>query len=273
MKRLLIAGCGDLGMRLARRLDPRHWCVHGLRRDPSVLPDTIEPLPGDLTDPASLSAALGHWDAVIYQATPGARDEQAYRVTYIEGLRNLLEQISCDRLIFVSSTAVYGQDFGEFVDETSPTGPKAFNGRILLEAEALAAGIEARSIVVRFAGIYGPGRDYLISQLRAGRAECRPEPPQWTNRIHADDCAGVLAHLLEATDPAALYCGVDDRPASRCEVLDWLAGQLGVAGPERLDTDDARSGQGKRVSNDRLKASGYTFIYPDYVHGYGALLT
>ncbi len=272
MKRLLIAGCGDIGCRLAGRLDPGHWQVTGLRRHVDSLPDSILPLVADLTRPETLTAVDPHWDALIYQATPGSRDEAAYRRTYVEGLSNLLTRVHPRRLIYVSSTAVYGQDDGSWVDESSATEPRRFNGRIVLEGERLAAAAPAESIVVRFSGIYGPGREYLINSLRSGKADCRPEPPQWTNRIHADDCAAVLEHLLALPEPDPVYCASDCKPTSRCEVLDWLAQELGLSAPERLGPEDG-AGQGKRVCNNRLQESGFQFEYPDFKVGYGAMLS
>lgn len=268
MKRLLIAGFGDLGARLSACLEPDDWQISGLKRRPEQLSPSVAPVAADLLVPETLAQVAGDWDAVIYQATPGERSPDAYRNIYVNGLAHLLDHVRVGRLIFVSSTAVYGQDDGNWVDEDSPTEPQAFNGRILLEAESLAR--QAGGQVVRFSGIYGPGRDYLLRQLRDGRAECRPSPPQWTNRIHADDCAGVLAHLLALEDPSPLYCATDCSPSPRCEVLEWLAARLGQPAPERIT---GGYGQGKRVSNKRLMASGYDFLYPDYRSGYGALMT
>lgn len=269
MKRLLIAGCGDLGIRLAGRLAQSDWQVHGLRRRAEILPAPIVPVSADLSDPGSLSAIGGDWDAVVYQATPDERTEVGYRAAYVRGLAHLLERVDVCRLIFVSSTAVYGQDRGEWVDETSDTEPPRFNGQVLLEAEALAAAAHAEAVVVRFSGIYGPGRDYLVRMVASGAAYGRARPPQWTNRIHADDCAGVLAHLLTLERPAPLYCASDSLPAPRCEVLDWLARRLDVAPPAHEDTD-AR--QGKRVANARLLATGYRLRHPDYRSGYQEIL-
>ena len=268
MQNLLIAGCGDLGVRLARRLDRERWQVHGLRRNPSYLPSGIVPVGADLLEPASLQSVRGDWDAIIYQATPEARTAEAYEAAYVEGLSNLLAQTHSPRLIFVSSTAVYGQDDGAWVDEDTETRPSSFSGRILCKAERLAH--DHGGHVVRFSGIYGPGREYLIRSVRSGQARCRATPPQWTNRIHAEDCAAVLTHLLTLSSPAPLYCASDNRPAPRCEVLDWLAGELGVAPPQR---DAAPSGQGKRVANQQLVSSGFSFQYPDYISGYRELLS
>jgi nucleoside-diphosphate-sugar epimerase len=268
MKRLLIAGCGDLGIRLAATLDADQWQVTGLRRNADVLPDGISAVGANLLKPETLKAVAAHWDGLVYQATPGERSPAGYRQAYVEGLANILEQTRPDRLIFVSSTAVYGQDQGQWVDEDSETVPAAFNGRVMLEAERLA--LAAGASVVRFSGIYGPGRDYLLRLVGSGQARCRAEPPQWTNRIHADDCARVLAHVLDHDNPAPVYCASDSMPVSRCDVLGWLAEQLKVAAPAR---DDEGAGQGKRVSNQRLLASGYDFLYPDFKSGYGAMLT
>jgi nucleoside-diphosphate-sugar epimerase len=264
--RLLIAGCGDLGIRLAARLP--HWEVHGLRRQPELLPDGIHAHGGDLSRPESLGDLAGHWDAVVYTATPSARSAQDYRRAYVEGLAGLLQVVQADRLVFVSSTAVYGQNRGEWVDEDSLAEPCSFNGEILLEAEALAA--SAGGIRLRFSGIYGPGRDWLIRSLRSGPLRCRREPPSWTNRIHSEDCAGVLAHLLGLAKPEHLYLASDTRPAPRWEVLSWLAEVLGVPGP--IEDDASTEGQGKRIRAARLLASGYALRYPDYITGYQEML-
>ncbi len=271
-RRLLIAGCGDLGMRLAARLNTDAWAVTGLRRNASALPESMAALSADLSRPETLRQLDRDWDAVIYQPTPGQRDESAYRRTYVEGLSNLLDRVRPRRLIFVSSTAVFGQDEGEWVDEQSETEPSRFNGRLVLEGERLALAAAAESLVVRFSGIYGPGREYLVDSVRSGRASCRPEPPQWTNRIHAEDCAAVLEHLLELNDPESVYCASDCRPAVRCEVMGWLADRLGASPPQHLDPGEG-GGQGKRVDNHRLLASGFEFQFPDYQHGYGAILS
>jgi nucleoside-diphosphate-sugar epimerase len=267
MKRLLIAGCGDLGIRLARRLSPQRWTVHGLRRHPEQLPQTIAGIQADLLDPHSLSQMAREWDSIIYQATPDSRTPETYHDAYVRGLENLLKHCKTDRLIFVSSTAVYGQNKGEWVDEQSVTQPDAFSGRILLQAEALADA--ENGTAVRFSGIYGPGRDFLIRSVKTGQARCRVNPPQWTNRIHAEDCAGVLQHLLELEETESVYCASDSQPAERCEVLTWLAEQLGASAPE---IDEQGSDQGKRVSNRRLINSGFEFRYPDFRTGYRELL-
>jgi len=269
--RLLIAGCGDLGARLHARLGGE-WSVTGLRRNVERLPGGMDGIPADLLDPRTLDALPRDWDAVIYTATPGAFDADAYRATYCTGLAHLLDRVRTSRLLFVSSTAVYGQDRGEWVDEDSITEPTRFNGRVLLDGERIAR--EAGGVVVRFSGIYGPGRDALVRKLRAGGVECRRMPPQWTNRIHADDAAAALAHLLTLDADRRVWLASDERPAPKFEVLAWLAQRLGVAGPEAVDGEECEdsAGQGKRVSSARLRATGLRLQYPDFEHGYEALL-
>ena len=265
--RLLIAGCGDLGVRLAGRLQDR-WQVTGLRRSIDRLPDTLVPFAADLAEPATLDRLPRDWDAVIYTATPGARDEAAYRRTYIDGFRHLVDHVRADRLIFVSSTAVYGQDGGEWVDEDAETAPRRFNGRVLLQAESIAR--DAGGCVLRFSGIYGPGREALIRRVRSGPVACRREPPIWTNRIHADDCAAALDHLVHLPDPDPVYLASDEAPAPRWTVLSWLAERLGA--PPPTEDADPSGGQGKRVSAQRLKATGFAVQYADFRAGYEALL-
>ena len=266
-RRLLIAGFGDLGRRLVSVLQDE-WQCHALRRSAEPGNGSFTPVRADLNRPETLKAIQGRWDAIVYTATPAARTPEAYRDSYIHGLQNLLRAAGTERLIFVSSTAVMGQDRGEWVDEHSPTGPKRFNGRILLEAERVA--LEAAGIVVRFSGIYGPGRTRLIERVRSGSLKCRREPPIWTNRIHADDCARVLAHLLALPAPENLYLASDHLPATRWEVYEWLAEQLSA--PPPIAVDDPGSGQGKRVRNDRLLASGFEFQYPNFREGYRPLI-
>ncbi len=239
----------------------------GLRRNPNRISGDIIAHGADLNRPESLAGLERDWDAVVYTATPSQRNEAGYRAAYLEGLDNLLDRVAFQRLIFVSSTAVYGQDHGQWVDEDSPAEPQAFNGQVLLEAELRAR--RAGGIVLRFSGIYGPGRDWLLRRLRAGGVTCRREPPVWTNRIHSEDCAAALAHLLRLDGPESLYVASDCEPATRWEVLCWLAGRLGVAPPEEVDD---QNGQGKRVSAQRLCDTGFTLEYPDYRAGYGEML-
>ena len=267
--RVLVAGCGYVGSELARRLAGDGHEVWGLRRTPAELPAGVAPLVADVTDAASLDLPAD-LDALVYAVSPGRRDEAAYRAAYVTGLDNVLGAAGAavPRVVFVSSTAVYGQDDGSVVDEDSPTEPTSFSGRILLEAEARAQA--AGGTVLRLAGIYGPGRTRLLDEVRAGTATYPPGDVH-SNRIHRDDCAGALAHLLSLPSPDPVYVGVDDDPAPRREVLTWLAERPDAPAPREAPGGRSRGGD-KRCSNARLRASGYGLAVPSYREGYAALL-
>jgi nucleoside-diphosphate-sugar epimerase len=160
------------------------------------------------------------------------------------------------------------------VDETSETLPREFSGRRLLEGEELLVRGPFAATVVRMAGIYGPGRTRLIHQVRRGEAVCQTPEPRYTNRIHRDDCAGVLQHLMRLSSPEALYLGVDNEPADQAEVLRWLARQLGSPSPrsESRMPSGRESQSNKRCRNSRLLQSGYSFRYPTFREGYKAML-
>lgn len=280
MSRILIAGCGYVGSALARELLARNHTVFGLRRHPASLPPGVEAVTADLAVRRSLAELPGEIDAVVYSASPGGRDEALYRTTYVTGLRNLLESLDAQRqrpqrVIFVSSTSVYGQTRGEWVDEGSPTEPADHTGRLLLEGEAVLRSGPFPGVVLRFGGIYGPRRTRLVDQVRQGHAVVARGAPRYTNRIHRDDCVGALDHLLHLPEPADVYLGVDHAPEDEAVVLRWLAGALGAPAPRvagRGEAPSRRRRGNKRCRNDRLVASGYAFRYPTYREGYTALL-
>lgn len=179
------------------------------------------------------------------------------------------------RVLFTSSTGVYAQTSGEWVDESSPAVPTHFSGTALLEGERIVQSGAFPATVVRLAGIYGPGRTRMIESVRAGTATI-PAAPAYVNHIHRDDCAGVLRHLLSLDDPAPLYIGVDDDPVERGAMFRWLAQEMGAPEPRvsaEAETDSIRVMRGnKRCSNARLRATGYEFRFPTYREGYGALM-
>lgn len=277
MDTLLIAGCGDLGCSLGQQLAGPERRVIGLRRHPRHIPAPIEAYQGDLTDPASLANLPQSITQVCYIATPGAFEDDAYRRAYVEGLRNLTKRLRQQpvpprRLVFVSSTSVYGVTDGSWVDELTPAEPGGFSGRRMLEAEQLLADSGIPGVSVRFGGIYGPGRERLIRKVRQGDPVVA-EPPQWTNRIHRDDAVSVLRHLLTLDSPEPLYLAVDHTPVPMHEVTDWLSRRLGLPDcPRRPGDAGGVRGSNKRCSNRRLLASGFRFRYPDFRQGYEAMI-
>ncbi len=278
MARIVIAGCGDVGTALGLRLAAEGHEVWGLKRNPHTLPKAIRPLAADLSRPESLTALPKGIDQLVYAAAAGGYTPENYHMAYVAGVRHVLALLAqraepLQRLVFVSSSSVYGQTAGEWVDEDSPADAQGFAPESLRTGEycILQSGYSAS--VVRFAGIYGPGRTYLIRQVQSGQARC--EPGLYTNRIHRDDCAGVLHHVLGLPEPAPIYLGVDSHPALQCEVLEWLAGVLECPAPvpaTASDRDRNRARSNKRCRNQRLLASGWTPTYPDYRLGYRAVL-
>lgn len=280
MARVLIAGCGYVGTALGTCLVAQGHVVWGLRRRIAALPPSLHRLAADLTAPEALRALPSGLDVVFYTAAADRSDDDAYRAVYVDGLRNLLEALDARRqqlrrLIFTSSTGVYSQSSGEWVDETSPTEPVEFSGRRLLEGERLVLESPLPATVLRLGGIYGPGRTRLIESVRHGSAVCSNGPPIYTNRIHREDCIGILRHLMTLPQPDDLYLGVDHEPAKQSDVLRWLAAQLGVPAPPVEASPDSvadRHRRNKRCSNARLLASGYIFRFPTFREGYAALL-
>ncbi len=279
MARILIAGCGYVGTALGQRLAREGHEVCGLRRHSDALPPGINGVAADLGAPEQLRSLHGPWDVVIYAAGAGSYDEDAYRQAYVAGLTNLLEAVHAEgppgRVIYTSSTAVYAQENGEWVDEDSPADASHFSGRLVREGETIALAYGAPALVVRLGGIYGPGRTRLMDTVRNGAARVDPGAPRYLNLNHRDDCAGALHHLMFLENPAPVYLACDGAPADRAEVLRWIAERMGVPPPPERGHDDKvsmRQGGNKRCRNARLLASGYRFNYQDYKAGYGSLI-
>ncbi len=276
-EKLLIIGCGDIGQRLAQQLDPRHYQVTGLRRNPPADQPYLHYHRADVTQTGQLDTLFAQqsFDVIVISMTPAERSDAGYERAYVQTCHYLVAALQQHQrqprlLLFVSSTAVYAQNDGSWVDELSPTAPDSFSGKRLFEAEQIIQNSGFSASIVRFSGIYGPGRNRLIEQVKQGRASASPH---YTNRIHADDCAGVLAHLIELhhRQPLAdVYIATDSSPTPMIEVVSWIAGQLGI---ENYLSDDAINERGnKRISNQRLLASGYSLRHADFRSGYAELL-
>lgn len=269
----LIAGCGDLGLRAAALLLAAGHRVHGLRRSPpAAAPAGLQWHAADLTRPATLDTLPADITHLLYAVTPGGRNEAAYRAVFIDGLQALTRRLapSLQRIVFASSSAVYGEHHGGWVDEATPVAPLGFNGRVLAEAEQWLAALPLETVSLRLAGLYGPGRLSLLDRLRRGEARAPREPVHWANRMHADDAAAALAHLLALPDPAPTYIGCDDTPLPLRDLYQALADLLGApAVPEGAAPAAVGS---KRLSNGRLKASGFDLRWPDSRAGYAALI-
>lgn len=269
---VLIAGCGYVGTALGQRLVELGHSVWGLRRDPSGLPDSFNKLAGDLAAPEALTQLPRVLDYVVYTASAGESSDAAYARAYVAGVSNVLSAISggaVRRVFFTSSTAVYGQSDGAWVDEASETNPTHFSGRRTLEAEALLRSSSTPATILRCAGIYGPGRTRLIGSVRQGTASMSE---RYTNRIHRDDIAGVITHLIQKDLGVPLLVLADDEPATQRDVTTFLAERLGVPLPPLGPPDPNARGGDKRCRNALLRATGYHLLYPTYREGYAAML-
>jgi len=276
---ILLAGCGDLGTEAGLRFAGLGHRVVGWRRSPSKLPAAIDGVAADLSS-AQLPAVPADTSVVVIAVAADAPREDAYRAAYVDGVAHVLDALERDgviprRVLFVSSTAVYGDAGGGWVDEGTPTEPGGFSGRVLVEAEDLLrsrlAGSGTAAVSLRLGGIYGPGRTRLIDQVRSGSAVISQDI-RYTNRIHRDDAAAALVHLATMADePAPVYVGVDDDPADMGSILRFLAAELGLPEPEVGDAGAARAGN-KRCSNKLLRGTGFTFAFPSFREGYREVL-
>ena len=276
---VLIAGCGDLGTEAGLRFAGLGHDVIGLRRSPEKLPAEIRGMQADLARGVPVIPA--DVNIVVVAVAADSSTEEAYRAAYINGLRNVLDALDRDsvepeRILFVSSTAVYKDSDGAVVDETTPTEPTRFSGKVLVEAEnmlfARTQGTNIQPISLRLGGIYGPGRTRLIDQVRSGQAVI-PARPRHTNRVHRDDAAAMIAHLTTMDqDPDPVYVGVDDHAAEMGDVMRFLALEMEIPEPPTA-SEDAHAGPGdKRCSNKRLRGTGFEFAFPTYMEGYRAVL-
>ena len=272
MPRLLIAGCGYVGQATADLFHGAGWEVEGWTasaESAAKLSDKPYPVIAvDIAQRDQVNARPENFDAVIHCASTRGGDVDLYRRVYLDGARNLLDRFVGSTILFTSSTSVYGQKSGEWVTEESETVPARDTGQILLEAERLILG--SGGIVTRLAGIYGPGRSALLQKFLKGQAAVDPPHDRYVNQVHRDDIASALLHLLNRqTSAGEIYNVVDNEPILQSECYRWLAGKLNRPLPPRARSTSApkRGASNKRVSNAKLRATGWTPKYPSFAEG------
>ncbi len=277
----VIFGCGYLGQRVAAL-----WRDSG--REVIAVTRTAEraaefrqagliPFVADIQRPETL-ADLPVADRVLWSVGFDRMPGQSQEQVFVNGLRNVLGQTQnrCRRFLYVSSTSVYGQNDGSWVDETSPCEPVQPGGVNCLAGEGLVADAPGESVIFRLAGIYGPGRLLSrVADLQAG-TPLPGDPAAWLNLIHVDDAARVVVDIAEHPTASGIVLVADDRPVERGEYYAQLAALVG-APPPRFDASQSRArgsgGLNKRCSNRRLKSDfGVTLRYPTIETGLPAAL-
>jgi len=286
--RVLIVGCGYVGLPLVAELARQGHQVWGLRRGWQAQADlnTIggTPLAGDITKPETLDGLPRAYDWVVNCVSSSRGGPDEYRQVYVQGMQNLIEWLSVQppgKFVYTSSTSVYGQADGSVVTEASPASPEAPTARVLVEAEqVLLAAVAQRqfpAVILRVAGIYGPGRGYWFKQFLKKEARIEGRGERIMNMIHRDDVVGAIIAALSQGRPGEIYNAVDDEPVSQVNYFRWLSETLRQPLPpfvsEDLDSSRRRGLTSKKVSNRRLKAElGYPFKYPTFREGYRAEL-
>jgi len=278
----LVVGCGYLGIRVARR-----WLAEGAEvyavtrsaeRAEALRHEGLRPIVADVTRPETL-AGLPPAETVLYSVSYDPQGAASRWDVYPHGLRAVLDALgqSTRRIVFTSSTGVYGQTDGTWVDEGSPCLPTREAGRAMLAAEEVLEGhrLAGRGIVLRLAGLYGPGRITRLRDLLAGRPIAAP-PRAFLNLIHVDDAAGVVQAAETCRRVPRTYVVSDGSPVERDEFYRWLSDLLGCPPPQFTEPTpeslaQSRSSTDKRVRNRRmLEELGVTLRYPTYREGLAA---
>lgn len=282
----LIVGCGYLGRRVGRLLHRSGRRVFGTTRSPGRAAELegwgIEPILADVLDPASL-AALPQVERAFYCVGFDRKSGIPMRTVYVDGLRHALGRLidRAGRLVYAGSSGAYGQDDGGWVDEDSPAEPRHESGMVCLEAEGVVREVAGErglpAVVLRFSGLYGPGR--IIRREALARGEpIVGDPSRYLNLIHVDDAAEAVVSALDRGQTGRTYLVSDDRPVERREYYTLVAEELGAPVP-RFEhpapgsPESRREEANKRCSNRRMKEElGVVLSYPDITTGVPAAL-
>ena len=267
MSRLLVVGAGYLGGEVMEVFREGGWEVFGasLSGDDGLLAC-------DVSDAGSV-AKLPDVDAVVHCAASGRGGEDAYRRVYFKGCENLVSRFPEAKIVFTSSSSVYGQTGGEVVTEESDAEPDRDTGKILREAENVV--LNAGGVVTRLAGLYGPGRSVLLRKFLNGEAVIEEDGRRFINQIHRDDAARAIFHLMTMKDfPAGeIFNVADSVTLSQLEVYQGLARiferDLPPSGPR--DLNRKRGWTHKQVSNAKLLGTGWEPLYPCFLDAVGGL--
>ena len=287
--RVLIVGCGYVGLPLGAELVRQGHEVFGLRRSAdggeALTAAGFTPLVGDVTNPADLAALPGPFDWVVNTVSSSKGGEEEYRRVYLEGTRNLIDWLAPmapKKFVYTSSTSVYGQTDGAVVKEDAVTEPASATSRVLVETEQLlraaAREREFPAVILRVAGIYGPDRGHLFLQYLRNEARIAGKGERLINMIHRDDVVNAIVAALRNGRPGEAYNVCDDEPVAQIHFFRWLSETLGKwMPPFATEAENAERKRGltqKKVSNRRMKMElGVQLKYPTFRQGYTAEIT
>ncbi len=289
---VMIFGCGYVGRALAEYLIGAGIRVGALTRNEAKA-ESLKALGVDEVIVAELDSSGWHaqlkqsYASVVNCVSSAGGGIEGYRKSYVEGQASILEWARSQVLksyVYTSSTSVYPQDDGVTVDESADNSGAPATGQVLLESETMlseAAGVCEQWYVLRLAGIYGPGRHFLLNQLREGKGEIPGRGDYAMNMIHLDDIVMAITAALGGGAPSGIYNITDDAPATKEVVLTYLAGRLQMPEPvfnpgtvsERLKRRGGRMPH-RLISNAKARAElGWAPKYPSYREGYESLLS
>lgn len=271
----LIIGCGYAGLPLALELQSQGHAITAWVHTPEsarvlAAHGFARLVSGSVGDTSAWRSLGENYDLIVHGASSGRGGEESYREVFLNGVRRMNEHQPAARRILISSTSVYGQNNGEVVTEGSPAEPASSTSRILREAEQ--AALDSGAIAVRSSGIYGPGRGVLLEKLRRGEAVIEGDGLRWINQIHRDDLVAALVHLIQAGAPGEVYNATDDTPVTYRDYYAWCSEFLRLPMPPHgpVNTERKRGLTNKRVSNAKLRGTGWKPLYPSFREGIAA---
>jgi len=287
--RVLIVGCGYVGLPLGAELARMGHEVHGLRRTAEGADDLkaagVQPLVGDITRPEDLAQLPGPYDWVVNTVSSGQGGVEEYQQIFVQGTRHLVDWLAgtpLKKYVYTSSTSVYAQTDGSLVKEDAPTTPSSPTSQLLVETETLLLDAARQrglpAVILRVAGIYGPGRGHLFLQYLRNEARIAGQGERLLNMIHREDLVASIIAALKSGRPGEVYNVVDDEPVAQIHFFRWLSETLGKWMPPFMtEAENAARKRGlthKKVSNRRIKMElGVQLKYPNFRKGYTAEIT
>ena len=284
--RVLIVGCGYVGLPLGAELVRQGHEVFGLRRTVEGCDELkaagIHPLAGDITRPDDLAKLPAPFDWVVNTVSSSKGGAEEYRSVYLDGTRHLIDWLAgtpLKKFVYTSSTSVYGQADGSLVKEDAPAEPASETSRLLVETEnLLVTAVRERkfpAVILRVAGIYGPERGHLFQQYLRNEARIAGQGERILNMIHRDDLVTAIITALKSGRSGEIYNASDDEPVAQIHFFRWLSETLGKNMPPfATEAENAQRKRGltnKKVSNRKLKMElGVQLKFPTFRQGYTA---